>query len=143
MMPQYKFPKETGKYLVGFDEFMLGGKLVSIYYPTNVKVKGKNFIYASRGKDYVRQIYTDFQHVLPWRPPLFIIRLMLQFMNKLKVEDIQVGAPVIEGKLPVVLFSNGLGGLKDHYCCFHKEFASNGYIVYAIQQDEQTIILDD
>lgn len=54
-------------------------------------------------------------------------------MNKIKVEDLQVGSPIIPGKLPSVLFANGLGGLKDHYACFHKEFASNGYIVYAIQ----------
>ena len=68
---------------------------------------------------------------------------MLGFLNKLPVEEIEVDSPVIEGKLPVIVFSNGLGGLKDHYSIFYKEWASHGYIVYSIQQEEVTIILNN
>lgn len=57
---------------------------------------------------------------------------MLGFLNKLKVENIEVDSPIIEGKLPTIVFSNGLGGLKDHYSVFYKQWASSGYIVYSI-----------
>lgn len=57
---------------------------------------------------------------------------MLGFLNKLRVNDIEVDSPIIDGKLPCIVFSNGLGGLKDHYSIFYKEWASNGYIVYSI-----------
>lgn len=39
--------------MVGFREFALAGKLVSVYYPTETKSK-INFIYANRGVDYVK-----------------------------------------------------------------------------------------
>lgn len=41
------------------------------------------------------------------------------------------------------MFSNGLGGLKDHYSIFLKEWASHGFVVYAMQQEEITIILTE
>lgn len=69
---------------------------------------------------------------MPKRPPVIFIYWMLGFLNKLKVEELEVESPMIEGKLPCVVFSNGLGGLKDHYSIFYKEWASNGFIVYSI-----------
>lgn len=63
------------------------------------------------------------------------------YLNKLRVDGLQVGAPKIPG--PCILFSNGLGGLKDHYSIFLKEWASQGFVVYAMQQEEITIILTE
>ncbi|CAD8199844.1 unnamed protein product [Paramecium octaurelia] len=143
VMPQYKYPKPTGKYLVGFREMKLqNGDLVSIYYPTLQKSKIRS-INSCRNRDYIKQVYNDFQHVMHWRPPIMFIYWMLGFLNKVKVEDIEVDSPIIDGKLPTIVFSNGLGGLKDHYSVFYKEWASNGYQVYSIQQEEVTIILNE
>lgn len=47
---------------------------------------------------------------------------MMGYLNKLRVDGLQIDAPQIDG--PIILFSNGLGGLKDHYSIFLKEWAS-------------------
>ncbi|KAM3144529.1 hypothetical protein pb186bvf_003398 [Paramecium bursaria] len=140
IMPQYKFPQPTGQYLVGFKEITVANNKVSVYYPTLTKTK-QNWINSCRNKDYVAQLYVDFQHVIKHRPPLFIIKWMMGYLNKIRVEGLQVDAPQIDG--PIILFSNGLGGLKDHYSIFLKEWASQGFVVYAMQQEEITIILTE
>ena len=45
--------------------------------------------------------------------------------------------------IPVIIFSNGLGGLRDHYSFILREFASLGYIVFAVQADEEYHVLTD
>jgi hypothetical protein len=58
--------------------------------------------------------------------------------------DIFVKAPLatdIKTFSPVI-FSNGLGGLRDHYSFCMREMASHGYIVFARQYDEQFNVID-
>lgn len=40
-----------------------------------------------------------------------------------------------------MIFSNGLGGLRDHYSYILRELASQGYLVFALQSDEDINVL--
>ncbi|CAD8117193.1 unnamed protein product [Paramecium sonneborni] len=64
---------------------------------------------------------------------------MLGFLNKGKVRDIEVDSQIIEGKLPIIVFSYGLGGLKDHYSVIYKELAINVYVIHQYKVEEASL----
>ena len=47
-------------------------------------------------------------------------------------------APITEDikEFKTIIFSNGLGGIRDHYSILMREYASQGYVVFARQYDE-------
>lgn len=56
-----------------------------------------------------------------------------------------IGAPVVEGDLPLVIFSPGLGGVRTQNSAWAEELASHGYFVAAIDHpyDSAAVVLDD
>ena len=61
----------------------------SLYYPAKEDkvVKSKSFR-AAQKEDYVAAIYNDFQHVMKYRPPLWVVRMFLNFVNDIRVEGV-------------------------------------------------------
>jgi len=118
-----------------------------IYYPSSLKVghaepKGRSS-YLKHGKE-TASAFAKFGKV----PPFVMSHLALHSVDCLEadVEDIQICDPKVmekEGvagsKLPVVIFSPGLGGAPDCYQAVILELASRGIVVVAMEHNDASL----
>ncbi|KAI2804088.1 Platelet-activating factor acetylhydrolase [Blomia tropicalis] len=119
-----------------------GGVLVRLYYPAKEDGKVNNpMLWANwLPHEYYKQGYLD---VAGLRSPL--LRNLLERINSKKavfipaIRDAKLAA--VQRKLPVVVFSHGLGACRTTYSSICCELASHGFVVAAVEHRDNSACL--
>lgn len=144
--PVYKYPNPTGPYRVGYKIQKINGPngptSMGVYYPTHDKTKDVRYAPDDSSWERFADLMRFFgeQHKKPLLPK-FVFKISLSYLEHLYL-GVNLDAMIIKqeekGKgFPVVVFSHGLSANIHLYSLQLKEWASNGFIVFSIDHDEE------
>ena len=128
-----------GVFFAGFKLLTLRNNVeCSVYYPTTTLTDPVNYVPSKRA-------WLRFHHYLKLsgsKLPSWIFHLGLSFLNYIEL-PVQFESPIISKehlalarKFPVILVSHGMACNRNLYTTFAREWASNGYIVFSVDHDE-------
>ncbi|RXG58800.1 Platelet-activating factor acetylhydrolase [Armadillidium vulgare] len=136
-------PKPQGPFPTGCIDFMHGrskeGTLLRLFYPTQ--------------KDQITE-----EHLTPWFPGYEYTKGLSRFLSSSlprlcesmlnwSTKDAQIpshyGAPLAQGKFPLIVFSHGLIGHRIMYSTICNDLASHGFVVAALEHRYDTQLKDE
>lgn len=144
--PVYKYPNPTGKYRVGYKMQKVNGPKgptsMGVYYPTSEK--GKDVKYTPTHEAWKRfadvlRFYAEIEKKKQLPDSAFKFALGFLEHCYLGVNlDATIEKPENSTQgFPVVIFSHGLSANIHVYSLQLKEWASNGFIVFSVDHDEE------
>jgi len=143
--PVYKYPEPTGPYKVGYKKIELpDSQNVAVFYPTNETTKDVKYSPSSENWERFADVTRLFSMMKKKSPmPKFIFKYTFHYLEhhylgvnedatiiKLDNKDNNKG-------FPVIIFSHGLSANVNMYSIQLKEWASNGFIVFSVDHEEQ------
>ena len=139
--PVYHYPEPMGKYKVGYKRLVLPGVTnVGVYYPTTEKTEDVKHSPYHQSWSRIAIFWNFFAEYFE-TPKIPEILFKIAF-NCLEYQGLGVNKDAkiaTEGtnKFPVVVFSHGLSANIHLYSLNLKEWASNGFIAFSVDHDEQ------
>lgn len=128
-----------GFFFAGFKLLKLRNNVeCSVYYPTTTLTDPVNYIPSKNA--WLR--FHQYLKLSGSKLPSWIFHLGLSFLNYIEL-PVQFDSPIISKehlasarKFPVILISHGMACNRNLYTTFAREWASNGYIVFSVDHDE-------
>eukprot|EP00347_Sterkiella_histriomuscorum_P003348 403364636 len=130
----------SGRYQVGCKETQtkVSGNRVLIYYPVDKKLNRQNFkdmLWAYDGENMIKGLMKFGADIVPATP--------FYHLQSVK-QRVMVDAPLVklpdsdkhEGKNIPIVFSHGVGNTMTWFSTMCKDFASQGFVVYAIEHND-------
>ena len=141
--PTYKYPKPSGRFHVGYKKLVLpGGPDVAVFYPTQERTKDVKYSPShntwERFADFIRLFAI---HKGKTVFPKFVFKHSFSYLDHHKL-GVNNEANIVKSNkaYPVVIFSHGLSANIHMYSVQMKEWASNGFVVFSVDHDEQIFI---
>lgn len=133
-IPVFKLPLPSGQYAIGtktyewndtkwqnlFDANQSHEMIVQIYYPAEKEKNPKFSPYVPPKSDF--SSLADLLHL----PPFFFDHF------KYVKTHAQINAPIINEKFPLLIFSHGRGGFRNHNLSQVEDLVSHGYVVASV-----------
>jgi len=141
-LPAYICPDPSGPYKVGYKDLKIGKDIdIAVYYPTFETTKD---VLTHEGNTLTKRNYEGarlfFNIYIPYIVPQIIHEVAFSFFWKLYLgvnKDAKIIPPSESNKFPIMVLSHGIACSKNLYTVFTKEWASQGYIVFCIDHDEE------
>jgi len=139
--PVYKYPEPMGKYKVGYKRLVLPGITnVGVYYPTTQQTEDVKHLPYHLSWSRITTFWSFCAEL--YKTPKFPEILFKIAFNCLEYQSLGVNkdakiASEAANKFPVVVFSHGLSANIHLYSLNLKEWASNGFITFSVDHDEQ------
>ncbi len=139
--PIYHYPEPMGKYKVGYKRLVMPGITnIGVYYPTTEKTEDVRHLPYDQAWSRIAVFWNFFAEYFK-TPQIPEILFKISF-NALQYQGLGVNkdakiATEAADKFPVVLFSHGLSANIHLYSLNLKEWASNGFIAFSVDHDEQ------
>lgn len=134
-------PKPLGKYSVGVVDVELPkrndeGLMFRVFYPTREVITEKEEVTFVPSLEYAKG-YISFLGFLPKWMVAPIGWLTWRMIGMMKMPGVGAGRNLLPaenaGRLPVVIFSHGLGGNRTSYSLLCRDMASDGSIVFSME----------
>ncbi len=140
--PVYKYPEPMGKYKVGYKTLLIPGVTnIGVFYPTTQKTEDVKHSPYHQSWFRIPLLWNFFAeyHDAPSIPEI-LFRAAFNFLEYQSLgvnKDAKIAQEAANKKFPVVVFSHGLSANIHIYSLNLKEWASNGFIVFSVDHDEQ------
>jgi len=141
--PIYKYPDPTGKYRVGYRRFVIPGVTsVGVYYPTQERTKDVKYSPDHFSWRRFADLMIFYAEIGKRRKlPRILFKIALSFLEH-QYLGVNENARIVNAerenkKFPVVAFSHGLSANIHLYSVQTKEWASNGFVVFSIDHEEE------
>jgi len=141
--PVYKYPEPTGKYKVGYKSIQIPGvTTIGVYYPTYQTTKDVKYSPSHTAWErfaILMRFYAEAkkERKLPW----ILFRIAFGFLEH---QYLGVNRDAIIAKeegahkgFPTIVFSHGLSANIHIYSIQLKEWASNGFIIFSVDHEEE------
>jgi len=138
--PIYRYPDPMGKYQVGYKGFTIPGETsFGVYYPTTEKTQDVQYSPCPNSNQRFADIMkfsADFNGKKTL--PEVMYKLSFDFLRH-QYLGVNKDAKLIPNpnKFPVIIFSHGLSANIHLYSLLLKEWASNGFIIFSVDHDEE------